>query len=394
MTFDELTAEEFTKFALAQSNVSFAQTAEYVFHASRDGAKTAFLGVRSDDRIVLGGLMTWPYGFSGANFYCGPIGDLDQEKILRVFVQGLKKWSGRHGISHVKLNPIDIIRTRDASGKILNENLAAENNLKNCGFKKTGAKVTPHFVYIKNLAKFDTLETLFKSFSASTKAMINGAEKNCISLKKLTRKQLPRLEKLMEDSAARQDFKARGVYFQESLFDTFAQSPNFEVDFLVAEMDVKKLQKSYEKRMRELKKAIQVAGSEGMQNELNSQLAGLRSRQSLLSDAGADKVDVAAGVFVKSSRETVYLFAGNDPKYLKFNAIYLMIWREMQEAFENKVPLFNFYGIEGKFDGSDGILGYKKGFNGVVQEYLGQWILVTNPLKYNSVRALKKLRRG
>ena len=104
------------------------------------------------------------------------------------------------------------------------------------------------------------------------------------------------------------------------------------------------------------------------------------------------KIDIAAGVFVKSKRETVYLFAGNDPKYLKFNAIYLMIWRQMQEAMKKKTPLFNFYGIEGKFDGSDSILGYKKGFNGLVQEYLGQWILVTNPLKYNSVRALKKLR--
>lgn len=394
MIFDELTAEEFEKFVLAQPNASFAQASEYAFQLSRDGSRTAFLGVRSDSKIALAGLVVWPYGFSGANFYCGPVGDFSDEKMLRVFAQGLRKWSAKHGISHVTLNPTEIIRTRNIDGEVSNENLTAENHLKTCGFKKTGAKITPHFVFIKNLAKFTSEEKLFKSISASTRAMINGAEKNSISFKKLTRKELGKLEKLMENSADRQGFKSRGVYFQESLHDSFAESPNFTVDFIVAEVNLKKLEKSYQERARGLESKIKTAESAGLANEFGNQLAAIKTRLELLKSENKNRVEVAAGVFIKSKRETVYLFAGNDPKYLKLNAIYLMIWREMQEAFKNKIPLFNFYGVEGKFDGSDGILGYKKGFGGVVQEYLGQWILVANPLKYNSIRVLKKLRRS
>jgi alanine adding enzyme len=394
MTFEELTPEVFEKFALAQGNGSFAQTAEFAFHRSREGARTAFLGVVSDGAPVLAGLVSWQAGeLRGADFYGGPIGDFTSQKVVRTFVSGLKKWAGKQKISHVTMSPTEIVRTRTAHGEVLEQNLLAEDNLKLAGLKKTDVEVTPHFIFVKNLAKFTTEAELFKSFSASTKAMINGAARNFIEFKKLTRKELPRLEKLMEDSAERQGFKSRGVYFQESLFDSFADSSNFTVDFAVAEMNIKDLKKFHVKKRRELEKEIEQAESEGLKNELSNRLAAIRARQELLADEKADRVEVAAGVFIKSKRETVYLFAGNDPKYLKFNAIYGMLWEEMRESLKNKVALFNFYGIEGKFDGSDGILNYKKGFNGIVQEYLGQWILVVSPLKYNSVRVLKKLRR-
>jgi alanine adding enzyme len=393
MVFEELGAERFGEWALAQPNGSFAQSAEFAWHRSRDGAKTAFLGVVADAKIVVAGLVSWQMGgFSGADFYCGPVGEVADEKVMAVFTTGLKKWAAARKISHVTMNPTTIVRTLDAGGEVLSENLAVEESLKTVGWRRTGAVVTPHFVYVKNLAKFGSAEELFRSFSAGTKAMIRGAEKNFISFRKLGWKELGRLEKLMEESAERQGFRARGVYFQESLFDSFAESEEFAADFVVAEMDVRKLRKSYDGRIKELEKEIAGTEAAGARRELESQLAAAKGRREFLEGEKAERVDVASGVFIKSARETVYLFAGNSRKYLRFNAIYLMIWQEMKEAFENKAPVFNFYGVAGKFDGSDGILGYKRGFNGVVQEYAGQWILVVNPLKYNSVRVLKKLR--
>ncbi|MCB8501398.1 aminoacyltransferase, partial [Enterococcus faecalis] len=62
----------------------------------------------------------------------------------------------------------------------------------------------------------------------------------------------------------------------------------------------------------------------------------------------------------------------------------------MKQSIEKNLNRFNFYGIEGVYDGSDGVLNFKKGFEGVVEEQLGSYMLVTNPFKYSIYTAMKK----
>ena len=63
---------------------------------------------------------------------------------------------------------------------------------------------------------------------------------------------------------------------------------------------------------------------------------------------------------------------------MKYNAQYLIQWEMIQYAIKNKYERYNFYGIEGKFDDENGVYGFKKGFDGEVVEFIGEFDLVVN----------------
>jgi alanine adding enzyme len=55
------------------------------------------------------------------------------------------------------------------------------------------------------------------------------------------------------------------------------------------------------------------------------------------------------------------------------------------------VKTYNFLGIDGKFDGSDGVLKFKTQFEGIAQQLIGTFNIPINPFKFNIYKNLKKL---
>ena len=58
---------------------------------------------------------------------------------------------------------------------------------------------------------------------------------------------------------------------------------------------------------------------------------------------------------------------------------------------------YNFYGIDGVFDDPDdegrGVLEFKQGFNGYVEELPGEFVLPVRPVVYRVKTALRRLLR-
>lgn len=54
-------------------------------------------------------------------------------------------------------------------------------------------------------------------------------------------------------------------------------------------------------------------------------------------------------------------------------------------------PGYNFLGIDGKFDGTDGVLKFKTQFDGVAQQLIGTFDLPINKFKFNMYKNLKRL---
>ena len=103
-------------------------------------------------------------------------------------------------------------------------------------------------------------------------------------------------------------------------------------------------------------------------------------------------IDLSAAMFMTYGNEVVYLFSGNVAKYMKFNAQYLIQWHMIQYGLKHKLPRYNFYGISGIFDRKDpdyGVYEFKRGFNGHVEEYIGEFELPISNYYYIQ----KKLRR-
>ena len=63
----------------------------------------------------------------------------------------------------------------------------------------------------------------------------------------------------------------------------------------------------------------------------------------------------------------------------------------MLETIKRGIPRYNFLGIQGIFDGSDGVLRFKQNFNGYIVRKMGTFRYYPNPLKYKLISLIKKL---
>ena len=99
-------------------------------------------------------------------------------------------------------------------------------------------------------------------------------------------------------------------------------------------------------------------------------------------------------MFVMTQPEVVYLSSGNYSKYMMFNSQYLIQWEMIKYAIEHGYKRYNFYGIPDNFDKNDkdyGIYAFKTGFNGCVEQLIGEYVLPTS-IFYYVIEMIHKIR--
>ena len=104
--------------------------------------------------------------------------------------------------------------------------------------------------------------------------------------------------------------------------------------------------------------------------------------------------DIGCLLSLKSGNEYLTLSSGTLAEYRKFTPKYLMYEHHIKEAYKEGFEYCNFYGITGDFDPNGryyGIYEFKKGFNGNVIEYIGEFEIKVS-LFYNVYKILKKIK--
>jgi len=109
------------------------------------------------------------------------------------------------------------------------------------------------------------------------------------------------------------------------------------------------------------------------------------------------KIIMASSMFLLFGHEVLYLYSGSYDEFMRYNAQYLIQWEIIQYTVENKYDRYNFYGIEGNFNKENndtyGIYEFKKGFDGHVVEFIGEFDLVINKFYYYLYNFLFKFYR-
>ena len=107
--------------------------------------------------------------------------------------------------------------------------------------------------------------------------------------------------------------------------------------------------------------------------------------------AGKSLVVVAGALFIQQPQEMTYLYSGTYEAYKDYYGPYQIQDKLIQRAVANGIKKYNFYGISGRFDGSDGVLGFKTAFDGEARQLVGSFVLPVQPIKYKIYRLLKKI---
>ena len=387
MTLTTISKEEFTSFANTVSHRSFIQSVEMADLLEKRGNTVQFIAWKQNDQVQVAAIL-YSLSMTGGLHMEINSGPLYQEKtLLEPFYAALKGYAKKNGAIELVIKPYDHYQTFDSDGNpISEEQIHFLDTLKNLGYQHDGFQTgypggEPVWHYLKTIKEADS-KSLLKSFNKNCSRNITTALNYDISIRNITREEIPQFKQIIEETGKRQGFEDKSLSYYYDLYDSFG--PNAE--FVVAEINSTAA-------LAHLDQKISLLNPSAKQYE--QQLQKLEKQKNIVRETLAGKesetVPLACALIIYTPSEVTYLFGGSYTKYQKFSAAFLIQYHAMKRALQKGITLYNFLGIQGIFDGSDGVLRFKQNFNGYIVRKMGTFRYYPHPLKYKMISLIKKL---
>lgn len=397
MKFEELTEKEYNSFFEKHKLSTFFQSSHFNPIDEMEGWKIVYLGVKKDKKVIAASRFKYIAPHFNKYIYYAPRGilmDYNDKKLVEFFTNNLKKYIKNNGGYVLHIDPPIIHKERNIDGNIVESGIDNSNiieYLKTIGFKHDG--FTRCYDYTKQVrwsfelpVKGKTEEEILKEMNGNTRRAIQKAEHLGVKIKELKRDELNIFKDIMDSTSERREFKDKSLKHYETMYDSFYD--NGETKFLLAYVDLKNTLKILNNDLFELVKSKSNAEAhkkESKLKELNSQIDNMEKRIKEIEQIKKEKGDtiyLASAMFMISKRDILYYHSGSYKEYMNFFGQYLIQWEMIKETIKLNKECYNFYGIKGVFDKDDddyGVYLFKRGFNGHVIEYIGDFYLpITN----------------
>ncbi len=411
MEFVELTEKEYRKFWENHPLKTFLSAPEISKLREKSYWKTYFVGVK-ENKKVLAATMLFSHArhFSKNEFYSprGFLIDFKNKELLNFFVTNLRKFLKEHHAYVLRIDPYVIYKERDIDGNIVEDgvdNTEVINNLKSLGFKRVPDKNLEQVGWMFSLdLENKTEEDILKEMKQNTRNIIRKTEKFGIDIKELSYDELDRFHQILEETGARKHFNVRDVSYYQEMYKLFHDKG--EVKYFVTELNLKKYLKKLEDEISEKNEKIAKLSSskcnDKLRKNLEEDIANLNKRkeegENIHKEAGKDIITLSGSMFILIKPEIIYLSSGNYEEYLKFNSQYLIQWELIKYGIANGFKKHNFYGIPANINTHPkdyGIYQFKRGFNGYVEELIGEYELPVDSTYYlfkliHKIKGVKK----
>ena len=278
----------------------------------------------------------------------GPVVDIESEELCRVLFDGAKKVAAAHGAIFLKIDP-DVEKSHSGFEQIL----------KNCGLvrKEVGLNfegVQPRFVFRLDITPSEI--KLLENMHSKTRYNIRLAGKKGVTIREAAgKKDLEDFYAILVETARRDEFLIRGFEYFETMWDHMVENDLAKV--FLAEHEGKP-----------------VSGTLAM----------------ILGD------------------KAWYLYGASSNEHRNIMPNYLIQWEMIRWAKSKGCTLYDFRGVSGDLDESNPLYGlyrFKKGFNGDLVEFTGEWDKVYSRFFYwlwtrilppylNTVRKILRAKRG
>ncbi|HFR3939682.1 TPA: peptidoglycan bridge formation glycyltransferase FemA/FemB family protein, partial [Streptococcus suis] len=189
-------------------------------------------------------------------------------------------------------------------------------------------------------------------------------------------KELSAFKQIIEETGARQGFEDRDSGYYNSLFESFGT----QADFLVAELDPKVSLKQIEKEIE-----TSARNSKQYAQQVQKLLTKQEVVQNILNQTQTAPIFLACALIIYDVNEATYLFGGSYSEFQSLSAPFLLQYEAMQRAIKRNLKRYNFLGIQGIFDSSDGVLRFKQNFNGYILRKAGTFRYYPHPIKHKII---------
>ena len=409
MALTTLTKEEFQTYYNQVSCRSFMQSVQMGDLLEKRGAQIVYLALKQEGKTQVAALVYSLPMLGGLHMELnsGPI--YTQQDALPVFYAELKEYAKQNGVLELLVKPYETYQTFDSEGNPIDvKKKSIIQGLTDLGYRFDGLTTgypngEPDWLYYKDLTDL-TEKNLLNSFSKKGKPLVKKAETFGIQLKKLKREELSIFKDITRSTSERREYSDKSLEYYEKFYDSFGDQAEFLIATLNFSEYLSKLQ-SEQAKLEEILDKLRLdlsknPHSEKKQNQLreySSQFETFEVRKAeardLIEKYGDEDVVLAGSLFVYMPQETTYLFSGSYTEFNKFYAPAVLQKYVMIESIKRGIQKYNFLGIEGVFDGSDGVLRFKQNFNGYIVRKAGTFRYYPKPLKFKAISLIKKLLR-
>ena len=409
MALITLTKEEFRTYSNQVSTRSFMQSVQMGDLLEKRGARIVYLALKQEGEIQVAALVYSLPMLGGLHMEInsGPI--YTQQDALPVFYAELKEYAKQNGVLELLVKPYETYQTFDSEGNAIDvKKKSIIQGLTDLGYQFDGLTTgypngEPDWLYYKDLTDL-TEKNLLNSFSKKGKPLVKKAETFGIQLKKLKREELSIFKDITRSTSERREYSDKSLEYYEHFYDSFGE----KAEFVIAILNLGEYIQNLIHKQKELSEKIATslllleqypdsAKKKKEHKELASQFETFEVRKAeardLIEKYGDKDVVLAGSLFVYMPQETTYLFSGSYTEFNKFYAPAVLQKYVMIESIKRGIQKYNFLGIEGVFDGSDGVLRFKQNFNGYIVRKAGTFRYYPKPLKFKVISLIKKLLR-
>lgn len=391
MQFREISEEKYRKFWENHPLKSFLSSPEIGKLRESNGWDVYFVGVEKDKKLVAATmLVSHKRHFGKYEFYAprGILVDFYDKDLVHYFVLEIKKFIKTHHGYIFRMDPYLIYKERDIDGNLVEggvDNSSVVLDLEHLGFKKVSIPNMEQVGWMFSLPlEGKSEEDILKEMKSGTRNKIRKTEKFGITVNELGYDELDRFQNIMVETGERKNFAVRDVSYFKKMYELFHDKG--EVKYYVTELDLvkyeEKLKSDRKKSVEKLESLSAAKYNEGQKKNLENEIASFDKRikeaEDIRNEKKTDVITLSGSMFMIIQPEIIYLSSGNYEEFLKFDSQYLIQWKMIQYGIKHGFKKHNFYGIPANINMHPkdyGIYEFKRGFNGIVEELIGEFEL-------------------
>ena len=408
MEFVELSEKEYRKYWENHLLKSFLSSPEIGKLRKKNGWNVVYLGLKDNDNLVAATLLvSKKRHFNRLEFYAprGFLLDFNDEELLTTFTKNIKDYIKKKKGYVLRIDPYVLYQQRNLDGEIVEggwNNKKSVQNLEKLGYKKVQIKDMEQVGWMFSLnLEGKTEKDILKEMKPNTRNTIRKASKIGTTIRELDYDELDKFQSIMEETGERKNFSIRKLDYYQDMYKLFHDKG--EIKYVITELNLKeyieRLDKEQQEKKKELEKLNDAKYNDGKRKAINNEIASIEKRKKeaieIRKNKNKDVITLSGSMFIMIQPEIIYLSSGNYSEYMQFNSQYLIQWDMIKYGLENNFKKHNFYGIPANINlhpKDYGIYEFKRGFNGEVEELIGEYELPIS-IHYYIMKLIKKIRK-
>ena len=411
MEFVVLKEEEYRDFYNCFYQASFMQSIELSNLKKEYGSIVHLVGVKANEKVIAAAMILEDSTILNKKIFYSPRGlmvDYDDKELLSFFVKKVKEYIKSKKGFILTIDPNVVYRIRNKDGEIEgrdNPKDEAIDNLNSLGFKHHGFNIyldamQARWCYMMELD--EEYEAKKANFSKSTKKNIESCIKKGLLVRKGTINDLDVMTEIFDITSKRKDFFSRSLDYYKKMYKHMGNLMTIYIAYLDPEVYYNHTKQLLdEELLNNNKLKAEPNPSSKMLNKIaiSDKLIEKYEQELKKSLNFKEKYpkgkDIGCLLSIRSGNEYLTLSSGVLEEYRSFTPKYLMYEHHIKDAYQEGFKFCNFYGITGDFNKESkyyGIYEFKKGFDGYVIEYIGEFDLKISGFYY-IYKLLKKIRK-